>query len=206
MLLLAAILLSDTLRILPAAAPITFDGRASVAEYGDPSLEIPRPGGKARIWLRRAGDRIIIAALIPDTSWSWSDDFVISLDTRGDRAATPQHDDFQWDFRRVLDSSVIQRGEGGTWRMPRFDPDWRLGAAREGGGWEVRSDDSAAGWSIEIQLDPAYFAEAGDRLPGIAFRIFDNHPQGWFTWPAPTGLPQPVQVERRPVRWMPVSP
>jgi hypothetical protein len=178
----------------------------SVAEYGAPSLAIAIPGGQARLWLRRAGDAVYVAAFIPDSTPSWMDDLVISLDTGGDRATAPQHDDFQWYFRRVLDSSVVLRGEQGAWRVPRDDPDWRLGSVREGGGWEVRSESTARGWSLELRLDAAYFTEARGRLPGIAFRIFDNEPQGWFTWPAPAGLAQPVELERRPDRWAAVSP
>ena len=122
MLLLLLALAGDTVRVLPVDRPPTFDGRAGAAEYGVPTLEIVRPSGTARLWLRREGPLVYLAALMPDPSFYWGDDIVISLDTQGDRAAGPMHDDFQWYFRRVLDSRVVQRGEEGRWRMPRESP------------------------------------------------------------------------------------
>jgi hypothetical protein len=181
-----------------------FDGRIDSAEYGAPSLVLPRPGGEVRLWLRRDHDWVYLAASLPDSSYYWGDDLVISLDTGGDRAAGPQHDDFQWYFRRALDSSVVFRGDGGTWRAPRDDPDWRLGAGREGGGWEVRSASDAAGWSLELRLDLQYFRQAGPRAPGLAIRVYDDEPQSWVPWPGAVAVRQPTEVERRPDLWAPV--
>ncbi len=196
---------TDTLRITPAGPAVNFDGGASAAEYGDPTLTFDTRQGTVGIWIRRDSGAVIFAAAIPDSTRYWGDDLVISLDTGGDRAGSPQHDDCQWYFRRVLDSSVVLKGEAGHWRLPRDDPDWRLGPEREGGGWTVRAAETGAGWSLELRLDPAYFTQAGSRTPGIAFRVFDNDPQGWFPYPSPPGIRQPTDVERRPALWLPVT-
>ena len=195
------LLVTDTIPLRPAGRPVTFDGHADSAEYGAASALIARSAGEVPVWLRRDGDFIYLAAYIPDSTFYWSDDFVVSLDTRGDGTAAPGHDDFQWDFRRVADSSVVYRGEAGKWRAPQDDPDWRIGAAREGGGWEVRVTSAAQGWMIEMRLDPAYFTEGGERPPRLALRVFDNEPMGWFPWPRPAGIRQPTEVERRPELW-----
>ena len=193
---------SDTVRITPADRPPVFDGRADSAEYGAPSLTINRPGGTVELWLRRWQGSVYLAARIPDSTYYWGDDLVISLDTQGDRAPGPVHDDFCWYFRRMLDSSAVYRGENGRWRMPRDDPDWRLGTVRDGGGWQVRAEDGRSGWSLELVLDAGYFSEAGPgRAPGLAFRVYDNEPHGWHPWPNPPGIKQPTEVERRPELW-----
>jgi hypothetical protein len=204
--LLVPLLLGDTLRIGRVTACPDFDGEVSVSEYGAPSLEFPRAAGTIRVWVRQDSSSVYIAAAIPDSTFYWGDDFVISLDTHGDRASAPQHDDFQWYFRRVLDSSVVFRGDAGVWRAPRDDPDWRLGADRQGGGWEVRSVSGDGGWSLELRLDRAYFEARQGRLPGMAFRVFDDDPQGWFSWPMPAGVKHPTEVERRPMLWAAISP
>jgi hypothetical protein len=128
----------------------------------------------------------------------------LSVDTRGDAAASPQHDDFQLYFRRVLDSSVVFRGRSGRWEPPRGDPDWRLGSDRTGGGWEVSARDSAKGWSLLLRLDPAWLQGAEERLPRLALRIYDNDPQGWFAWPRPQGAAPPSSVEQTPSLWAPI--
>ncbi len=183
----------DTLRISASPVPPAFDGVASEGEYGAPIAIISRPQGAVRIWAVESQGWVYLAVQLPDTSFYWGDDVVISLDVWGDRGAAPGHDDFQWYFRRVLDSSVVYRGEQGKWRVPRHDPDWRLGAEREGGGWEVRSVSGAGGWSLEFRLDRAYFLEAkagdsGHRLSGLrrsAPRL--AHLAGPCRGPAPDG-------------------
>jgi hypothetical protein len=169
--------------------------------YGPPQVRIPTRQGTALVWLLRASDTVFVAASIPDSTLYWGDDFVLSLDTRGDGAPSPQHDDFQLYFRRVLDSSVVYRGRNGRWQPPQDDPDWRLGAERSGGGWEVSARDGAKGWSLLLRLDPAWLEGAEGRLPRLAVRIYDNDPQGWFAWPLPRGTPQASSVEQRPDLW-----
>lgn len=203
MLLLAALLLGDTLRITPVTRSPRFDGRADAAEYGAPSLVLARPQGNVEIWARRDSASVYIAARLPDSTFYWGDDLVISLDLNGDGSPAPDHDDFQWYFRRILDSSVVFRGsDAGRWQPPRGDPDWRLGRDREGGGWEVRAVDDGSGWSLELRLDIAFFREAAaPARPALALRTYDNDPHGWHTWPLPPGIRQPTEVERRPALW-----
>jgi hypothetical protein len=163
---------------------------------------INRPGGTVQLWLRSFEGWVYLAARLPDSTFYWGDDLVISLDTHGDRTASPQHDDFQWYLRRTIDSSQVLRGNAGRWQTPKGDPDWVLGRVREAAGWEIRSADDGKGWSVELRLDPSYFAEAGEsRHPGIAFRVYDNDPHGWNIWPDPAGIKQATEVERRPDLW-----
>lgn len=170
---------------------------------GEPTIRIRTGQGTALVWLLRASDTVFVAASIPDSTPYWGDDFVLSLDTRGDGGPSPQHDDFQLDFRRVLDSSVVYRGRNGRWQPPWGDPDWRLGSDRDGGGWEVSARDCAQGWSILVRLDPAWFAGEGGHRARIAFRIYDDSPSGWYPWPSPQGS-APTMVERAPYEWIPV--
>jgi hypothetical protein len=175
------------------------------ALLGTPRVRIQTGQHSASVWLLRARDTVFVAASIADTSPYWGDDFVISLDTRGDGAADPQHDDFQWDFRRTIDSSVVYRGRNGRWQPPRDDPDWRLGTDRSGGGWEVTAQNRSAGWTLLLRLAPEWFDGEDEARPRIAFRIYDNSPHGWFAWPAPRGSEPPTLIERTPSRWAPVS-
>jgi hypothetical protein len=192
-------LIIRTVDRVPLAGDATDSGR-----YGPPQVRIPTRQGTALVWLLRAMDTVFVAASIPDSTRYWGDDFVVSLDTRGDGAPSPQHDDFQLYFRRVLDSSVVYRGRNGRWQPPRDDPDWRLGSDRVGGGWEVSARDRGRGWSIMVRLDPSWFAGEAGRLPRVAFRIYDDSPSGWFAWPRPQGAAPPSSVEQTPVRWAPI--
>lgn len=204
LIVLASLQVPDTVRIAPADAPPVFDGVASSAEYGAPSITVERPGGTVQLWLRSVGNQVYISASIPDASYYWGDDLVLGLDTGGNGGDGPGHDDFQWYFRRALDSSFVRRGDAGKWRMPRDDPDWRLGAVREMAGWEVRSASDAKGWSVELRLDRYYFSQAGTLHPRLAARVYDNDPHGWHPWPSPAGIRQPTEVEDRPRLWIPV--
>lgn len=174
------------------------------AVLGDPSVVITTGQGQARLWLLRTSEAVYLAASIPDTTYYWGDDLVISLDLEGDGATEPGHDDFQWYFRRLLDSSVVYRGRGGRWAPPRGDPDWRLGTERSGGGWEVSARGTHAGWSLLLRLDPQWLEGRPGRLPAIAFRIFDDDPSGWYAWPLPPPGVQPGSVEDDPSLWVPV--
>jgi hypothetical protein len=182
------------------------DVGSSEAALGEPSLRIGTAQGAAAIWLLRTHDSVFVIARTSDSTYYWGDDLVISLDVSGDRGTTPGHDDFQWYFRRALDSSIIYRGRGGRWEAPRGDPDWRLGASREGGGWTVGSRSEAAGWWLVLRLDGAWLQGEAGRRPGIAFRVYDDSPSGWFAWPAPESGRQPVSVERSPDVWAALYP
>ncbi|MEP6573911.1 MAG: hypothetical protein ABJD11_14505 [Gemmatimonadota bacterium] len=192
---------ADTLVIRRATTPPVFDGRADSVEYGSPTAIITKPGGVVRLWLRRSGESVYLAAELDDSSFYWGDDLVIGLDTGGDRASTPQHDDFQWYLRRVTDSSIVYRGRNGTWEAPRDDPDWRLGSERTGGGWELRSVSDSSRWSLELRLDGEWFAGESGHAPGFTVRTYDDAPHGWFVWPERAALKHPTELERRPDLW-----
>jgi hypothetical protein len=194
----------DSLSIHVVERPPEPGKMADSARYGPPQLGLQTRQGRALIWLLKAADTFFIAAAIPDSTPYWGDDFVVSMNTNGQGGATPGHDDFQWYFRRTLDSTVIYRGRGGRWEAPRGDPDWRLGKERSGGGWEVSAADDSKSWSLILRLDPAWLKAAGGRLPRMAFRIYDNAPQGWFAWPHPSGATA-VSVEQTPALWAPVE-
>jgi hypothetical protein len=190
----------DTLRIRSVERPPAPGEAVDSFRFGGPQLRIPTKQGTALVWLLRAADSLFVAAMIPDSTLYWGDDFVLSLNISGEAGASPGDDDFQWYFRRVIDSSVVYRGRDGRWQAPRSDPDWRLGAERGGGGWEVSTRDDRAGWSLVLRLDPAWLAEGRGKVPRIAFRIYDDSPQGWFAWPLRAGV-TPVSVEQTPALW-----
>jgi hypothetical protein len=195
----------DTLRVRTISHPPRAEIRIDSAALGQPAVRIRTGQGSALVWLLQAADTVFIAAAIPDTTFYWGDDFVVSLDTRGDGGPRPGHDDFQLYFRRVLDSSIVFRGRNGRWEPPRGDPDWRLGPDRSGGGWEVNGANDAKGWNLLLRLDPAWFAGEAGRLPRVGFRIYDDSPGGWFSWPLPgRGLTATV-VEQTPSLWSSVE-
>jgi hypothetical protein len=176
------------------------------AGWGAPQIRVPTGQGIASVWLLAVADSVYVVAWMPDSTAQWSDEFVVSLDAEGDRAASPQHDDFQWSFRRSLDSSVVYRGRAGRWDAPQGDPDWRLGAAREGAGWSVGAGElRGVGWCVVLRLDRGWLEVAGHRA-GMAFRIYDYAPSGWFSWPAPPPGMQASRVDYQPALWNVVTP
>jgi hypothetical protein len=199
LLLLLVLQVPDTARVSPTPAPPAEAGRGIPS--GQPSLRLATGQGVASIWLLHTADSAYVVAQIPDTTYYWGDDLVISLDVSGDGGAAPGHDDFQWYFRRALDSSVVYRGRGGRWEAPRGDPSWRLGPSREGGGWTVSGASEATGWSVVLRLDGAWLAGEAGRRPRLAVRIYDDSPGGWFAWPTPLPGKQPSGVEGRPDAW-----
>ncbi len=195
----------DTLRVRAAASTPALDGRASVAEYGEPTLRISRGEGAAPIdvWIVRSGATVTIAAAMPDTTHYWGDDLVVALDPHGDAGARPGDGDLRWYLRRVADSSVVSRAAGGRWERAGGDP--TVGARREGEGGRFAIGDGAGAWSAELQLDAALFAGRDGRRPRIAIRSFDDRPAPtWRTWPAPPEGTRPTRVELTPDLWVPV--
>jgi hypothetical protein len=192
---------AETLHVRPAAA-LPPPGAAAEA-LGEPVVRFA--SGRARVWLVRVADTVGLYVAIGDSAASPADELVVSLDVAGDAAPTPQHDDFQWQLRRTLDSSVVHRGRAGRWAPPRDDPDWRLGAERGGGGWEVAAAETANGWTVLLRLHPAFLAGEGGRRPALALRIYDGGPGGWYAWPAERHGAHPTTVERAPSEWMPVG-
>jgi hypothetical protein len=194
----------DTLQVRQVARPPAPESVPSGGTYGTPSVRINTRQGSALVWLLRSTDTFFVAASIPDTTPYWGDDFVLSIDTHGNGGASPGHDDFQWDLRRALDSSVVFRGRNGRWEPPKGDPDWRLEGERSGGGWEVSARNGPSGWSFLLRLDPIWLEGAEGRLPRIAFRIFDNDPPSFSAWPVVPGVPQATAVETIPDGWAPL--
>jgi hypothetical protein len=194
----------DTIRVRAIDRPPLPQERVDSIRYRTPQVRLVTRQGTVMVWLLRAADTVFVAASMPDSTPYWGDDFVLSMDTRGDGAPSPQHDDFQLYFRRVLDSSVVFRGRNGRWEPPRGDPDWRLGPDRSGGGWEVSAKSDARGWNLLLRLDPAWFAGESGRLPRVAFRVYDDSPSGWFAWPPPVGAAPASSVEQTPTLWIPV--
>jgi hypothetical protein len=194
----------DTLRIrtLDHSPPA---GRADTLAWGPPQVRLAMGAATASIWVLRAADTLFVAAVMPDDSPSWADAFAICVDAWGDAGSSPGHDDFQWSFQRTLDSSVVFRGRNGRWEPPRADPDWRLGTERSGGGWEVSGASDAKGWLVLLRLDPAWLEGQGGRRPAVAFRVHDDDPNGWFSWPAPTTSAGALLVERTPALWIPLE-
>lgn len=199
------------LLLLFAAIPDTIPVRAvpalpragQAAVLGEAAVSFG--GGRARLWLVRAGDTVGLYVAVRDPEPSLADELVISLDPEGDAAAAPAHDDFQWQLRRVLDSSVVYRGRGGRWAPPRDDPDWRLGPEHSGGGWEVEAAETGDGWCVLLRLDPAWLAGAAFRRPRLAVRLYVGEPGGWYAWPPQGEGAHPTEVERAPSRWIPIG-
>jgi hypothetical protein len=135
----------DTLKIGSIDHPPSLRESIDSAHLGPPQIRLRIGHRTALIWLLRAADTVFIAASIPDSTPYWGDDLVLGLDIRGDGSPSPQHDDLLWDFRRVLDSSVVFRGRNGRWQPPRNDPDWRLGGER-GGVWVGGNLPKRPGW------------------------------------------------------------
>ena len=196
---------SDTLRLRAIARPPAADGRIDSAAWGPPQLRIATAQGQASVWLLRAVDTAFVAVAVRDRSPSWADGVAVCFDIEGDRATAPAHDDFQGSLQRVLDSSVVYRGRAGRWEAPRGDPDWRLDAARAGGGWEVSGADDGTVWSFVLRLDPAWLDGEQGRRPGIGFLIHDDDPNRWYSWPAVTTPAGPKLLDRTPALWVPLE-
>jgi hypothetical protein len=195
---------SDTLHIRTIPAPPIPEAAVDSGRFGPAQARLRTRQGEALVWLLQSKDTFFVAARITDSTRHWGDEFVLSIDTQGDGGLSPRHDDFQWSFRRVADSSVIFRGRSGRWEPPKGDPDWRLGHSRSGGGWEVSGVDGAKTWGLLLRLDPVWLKGSNGSSPRLAVRIYDNDPPGWFAWPLPRGTPQATSVEQTPDLWAPV--
>jgi hypothetical protein len=194
----------DTLRLRPLTRPPAADGRVD-STWGTPPIRIATAQGEARAWLLRAADTVYVGVRVPDRTRSWSDVVSLYLDVAGGRENAPAHHDFQWALHRVLDSSVVYRGRAGQWEPPLGDPDWRLGNARSGGGWEVSAADDADGWSLVLRLDPAWLAGEQGRRPALGILIHDDDPNRWYSWPVVTTAAGATLLERTPALWVPVE-
>lgn len=196
---LGAPTMPDTIVVAAAPKAPVLDGRVSDAEYGGVVRRIETAAGGVRVWVAQHGGFIYVAADLPDTSFYWGDDFVVSLDANGSADASPQTGDRQWYLRRVLDSSVVSVASGGRWNTPG-QPQAKLGAARGGDDWSVASASTTSGWAVELRVRESVL-DASVALPRIAFRTYNDNPSGWWSWPSPpTGAPA-QRVERSPDLW-----
>lgn len=90
---------------------------------------------------------IYFAATIPDSTFHWGDDFVVSLDPNGSGGGSPGAGDQQWYLRRVLDSIVVALAENGRWYSQGHEPPM-LGSSRHDADWDVASTSSSSEWTI----------------------------------------------------------
>ncbi len=194
---------ADTLHVASLSPGTSIARMADSASWGPPGAAL---AGGVRVWMLRTGAGVALVAWLPDSTPSSRDCVTVALDTGGDRAPRPQHDDFAWEFHRILDSSVIFRGRDGRWQPPRDDPDWRLGTEREGGGWRVRTSEETGGWLLVLELDSEYLTQAAGGLPGLALSAYDEATRRWVTWPAAQPGTQPAGMTDHPHRWGSVQP
>ena len=194
---------ADTVAAVSVSQAPVLDGRVTAREYGMPTLQFATASGEVRVWLVRHEGFLYLAAVIPDSSFYWGDDFVVSLAPSGHSDATLSVGDRQWYLRRTLDSSVVRlvtSAAAGGWSMPGHEPPM-LGTTRHGADWDVASTSTPTGWAIELRI-----REAASRpsviLPRLALRTYNDEPQGWWSWPkAPSDMP-PQRVERTPSLWV----
>ena len=197
--LLAALM--DTVPLRALARTPDFDGVVAAGEYGVPTVTMPAGSDVVSVWLGRSGQWVYVAAVLPDSTPAWRDEFALLLDPIGDRTPAPGHDDSEWVIRRVVDSSEVLRGVHGRWQLPGDDPAWRLGAARGGEGWEVRATSTASGWQVELRIDAAWLAGTYGGTPAVAFRSYDESLRVWTGWPASVACPDGARLERAPGCW-----
>ena len=192
----------DTVAVSSVKTAPVVDGRIEESEYGAPTLRITTAAGDVRVWMVRNKGFLYIAAALPDTSFYWGDDFVISLDPDGSADTSPQTGDRQWYFRRTLDSSVVLTAQAGRWESPgQTTP--VLGSTRQGADWNVASTSNANDWFVELGVRENSI-RPGAGTPRIAFRTYNSNPRGWWSSPAPPSGTPAQRVERSPDLWLPL--
>jgi hypothetical protein len=194
--------MADTLKAVPLPSAPTFDGTVTEREYGVPALQFTTAVGVARVWMGRHDDYLYIAAVLPDSTVDWSDDFVVSLDPLGRGDASPNGGDRQWYLRRILDKSVVVVAQPDGWYSSGHRPTV-LGATRHHPDWDIASTSSSAGWMVELRIR-LNVVKPGPGAPRIAFRTYNNQPSGWWSWPMPPDGVPPQHVEQRPDLWIPL--
>lgn len=201
----AAPSLADTLTVPPLAQAPILDGLVTEREYGAPALQVVTAAGVVRVWLGRQGGYLYLAAVIPDSSFYWGDDFVVSLDPNGRGGPQPDVDDRQWYLRRVLDSSVVRlvtAVDSGRWWASSQAPA-TLGASRHHADWDIASTSWLSGWAVELRVRESV-VHPGTSAPRMALRTYNDRPQGWWSWPkAPPGVAA-HRVDRVPELWIPL--
>ena len=198
--LLQSVVLADTLAVRTLPAPPAVDGSVSAAEYrGEPSVRLTTGAGTVQVWIARQGGALYVAATMPDSTFYWGDDLVVSLDPDGSGGAQPGDGDRQWYLRRLLDSSVVMTAASGRWMQPGA-PAPMLGTTRAGEGWLVASQSSSTSWTIELRISEGLLARGA--RPRLALRTFNDAPQGWWSWPLPPSGTPAQRVERNPGLWI----
>ena len=194
---------AETLVVRTSPAAPIIDGRVDRSEYGSPNIHFATAAGDVDIWVVRNAGFVYVAATLPDSSFYWGDDFVISLDADGSADSSPQTGDRQWYLRRTLDSGAVFFAANGRWETPG-QPAPLLGALRHNGEWDVASSSSTSSWSVELRVRES-IVKPGAGTPRIAFRTYNSAPRGWWSWPPPpAGIPA-QRVEREPQLWIPIS-
>lgn len=195
----------DTLRVGSGNKAPVFDGRVTAGEYGSPALSIVAPAGEVRVWMIRHEGFVYLAAELPDSTFYWGDDLVVSLDPDGSGGQSPSLGDRQWYLRRTIDSSFVATvtSEFRGWIDPAKRPA-TLGHVRGERDWGVASVSTEAGWTLELRIREDAYSTGGE-LPRLAIRTFNDDPQGWWSWPLPPeGLPA-ERVEYSPFLWAKVE-
>ena len=189
---------ADTVLVRRVERPPALSTLESTA-LGDPVLRLELAAGTAALWLLRSADTVFVLGHVLDSTRAWNDEVVVSLHLGGEPAATPQHEDFQWELHRTLDSSVVYRGRGNRWEPPRSDPTWRLGPERSGGGWAVASREVARGWWVLLRLEGPWLEAESGASPRFAIRVRDSDSSRWAVWPSANV--HPSEVEASPAKW-----
>lgn len=197
---------ADSVIAVSASQPPVFDGRVADREYDTPAVQFATEAGQVQVWLVRHGGFLYVAATIPDSSFYWGDDFVISFAPTGHGEPSLRVGDRQWYLRRTLDSSIVSvvtDSVGGRWSAPgQAQP--MLGVTRHHADWDVASTSTSAGWAIELRIREATVHPTA-AVPRLALRTYNDRPHGWWTWPkAPLDM-APQRVERTPSLWIPVK-
>jgi hypothetical protein len=161
-----------------------------------PAVTLPKepgPEGSSIVYFVYTGDSLQISAMLPDTSYYWGDDLVISLDPDGSGGDAPGDGDLQWYLRRDLDSSLVRVGANGRWSNPA-----PIGKTRSGEGWSLDSYEFKVRWIVSVRmLAPGPKAR-------FAVRTYDNAPHGWWSYPPPPEGQRATVVERTPKLWVPL--
>jgi hypothetical protein len=187
---------TDSLDVRRLARAPMLDGRVDGAEYGAPAIRIPTAAGEVTAWVGRHDGYVYVAATLPDSSFYWGDDLVVSIDPDGSGGPNPGDGDRQWYLRRMLDSSVVLTATGGRWETPGR-PTPSLGPMRHHADWDVASSSTRSGWAIELRIRESVLS-----APRLALRTYNSAPQGWWSWPAPAAGVPAQRVERNPDAWV----
>jgi hypothetical protein len=187
-----------------ARAP-QLDGRIGTSEYGASSVRITTAQGAVNVWVGRNGGFLYIAAQLPDSSYYWGDDFVVSIDPDGSHGNAPGAGDMQWYLRRTADSSVVNVASAaspGRWAPPGRDGP-SIKAVRSTNDWSIATSSDARGWSVELRIREEFVRVPGG-TPHVLFRTFNDAPQGWWTWPAPPSGTPAQRLDHIPDYWVPL--